>query len=184
MESRKLFLGILAAATCLSAADAPTGSNWKDLVSRSIPLYGHRNWIVVADSAYPDQSASGIETVVSHADQIQVVQYILDALSKSKHVRPNIYTDQELKFLEEKDAFGISAYRESLAALLQDRKVNVLPHEQIIAKLDEVSRTFHVLIIKTNLALPYTSVFMQLECAYWPDEAEQRLRAAMRGHPK
>jgi len=32
-----------------------------------LPLFGHRNWIVVADSAYPAHSMPGIETIVSGA---------------------------------------------------------------------------------------------------------------------
>lgn len=31
----------------------------------------------------------------------------------------------------------------------------------------------------TNMTLPYTSVFLQLDCAYWKREAEQQLRARM-----
>ncbi len=173
-DSRMKLLLIFLATACFGQS-----LNWKDTVSKTIPLYGHRNWIVIADSAYPDQSAPGIETVVSNADQIEVLNYVLNALSHSKHVTPTIYTDQELKFIDEKDAQGISGYRDSLSGLLQDRPVTVLPHLQIISKLDQVSRTFHVLIIKTNLTLPYTSVFLQLDCAYWPPEAERRLRAAM-----
>jgi len=32
----------------------------------------------------------------------------------------------------------------------------------------------------TKICIPYTSVFLQLECGYWNGEAEHRLRAAMR----
>jgi hypothetical protein len=174
----KLLL-FLFAASCFGQNMLAQNADWRDTIWKTIPLYGHRNWIVVADSAYPDQSAPGIETIVSKADQIEVVNYVLNQLSKSKHVKPVVYTDQELKFIDEKDAPGVSMYRNSLAGLLQDRAVSVLPHEQIIEKLDQVSRAFHVLIVKTNIALPYTSVFFQLDCAYWPPEAEGRLRSAM-----
>jgi hypothetical protein len=57
--------------------------------------------------------------------------------------------------------------------------VQSLPHEEIISKLDQAGQTFRVLIIKTNLTIPYTSVFLQLDCAYWSAEAEQKLRGAM-----
>jgi L-fucose mutarotase/ribose pyranase (RbsD/FucU family) len=159
----------------------PSSAVWNRTLLDRIPLYGHRNWIVIADSAYPAQSRPGIETIVSNGDHVQVLQKVLAALSASQHVRPIVYTDEELKFLEDKDAPGISAYRRQLAAMLQNRTVNSLPHEQIIAKLDQVSQTFRVLIIKTNFTLPYTSVFLQLDCAYWSAEAEQRLRAKMAG---
>ena len=32
-------------------------SNWQARVNESIPLLGHRNWILVVDSAYPLQSS-------------------------------------------------------------------------------------------------------------------------------
>jgi L-fucose mutarotase/ribose pyranase (RbsD/FucU family) len=162
-----------------SPAAVPSRSAWNRTLLDRIPLYGHRNWIVIADSAYPAQSRPGIETIVSNGDHVQVLQKVLAALSASQHVRPIVYTDEELKFLEDKDAPGISAYRRQLAGLLQNRTVNSLPHEQIIVKLDQVSQTFRVLIIKTNFTLPYTSVFLQLDCAYWSADAEQRLRAAL-----
>src|SRR5438094_2383401 len=95
-------------------SSAAAGSSWQKLVAERIPLYGHRNWIVIADSAYPAQSGAGIETVVSNADHLEVVQSVFTALSHSKHVRPIVYTDAELKFVNEKDAPGITAYRERL----------------------------------------------------------------------
>jgi hypothetical protein len=52
-------------------------------------------------------------------------------------------------------------------------------HEQIIAKLDSVSQVFRVLIVKTDLTIPYTTVFFELGCAYWPGDAEDRMRKAM-----
>lgn len=169
------------AAERTSPPAAPSSAAWKRTLLDRIPLYGHRNWIVIADSAYPAQSRAGIETIVSNSDHVQVLQQVLAALSASRHVRPIVYTDQELKFIVEKDAPGISAYRRQLAGVLQNRAVNSLPHEQIIEKLDQVSQTFRVLIIKTNFTLPYTSVFLQLDCAYWSADAERRLRAAMAG---
>jgi hypothetical protein len=58
--------------------------------------------------------------------------------------------------------------------------IRQLPHEEIIAKLDDCARLFRILILKTNLTIPYTSVFFELDCGYWSAEAEQRLRQAMR----
>ena len=42
-------------------------------------------------------------------------------------------------------------------------------------------RNFSVLVVKTNMVLPYTSVFIELRASYWSDEAEQRLRQLI--HP-
>jgi hypothetical protein len=152
---------------------------WQTLVRERMPLYGHRNWIVIADSAYPAQSGEGIETVVSGADQLDVLRYVLASISHSVHVRPIVYTDKELRFVPEEDAPGVSTYRRNLAGMLGDLPHSELPHEEIIGTLDKMGKTFRVLIIKTNLAIPYTSVFLQLDCAYWGADAEKRLRDVM-----
>lgn len=169
-------------AGCQSAPAGPASSarsDWQKVLDQRLPEYGHRNWIVIADSAYPAQSRDGIETVVTGADQITVVNAALAALSRTQHVRPIIYTDAELKSVPEADAPGIDNYRHQLGQVLGDRPVRVLPHEQIIAKLDQAGQTFKVLILKTNLTIPYTSVFLQLDCGYWSADAENRLRASL-----
>jgi hypothetical protein len=154
--------------------------NWKDKLQKELPLLGHRNWIVVADAAYPLQTAPGIETIYVDTDQLEVVKGVIAELAKTKHVKPTIYTDAEMKFVAETNAPGISAYRDGLSKVLTNQPAQVLPHEQIIAKLDEAGKTFKVLLIKTPLTKPYTSVFFQLECGYWNSESEKQLRDAMK----
>jgi L-fucose mutarotase/ribose pyranase (RbsD/FucU family) len=157
--------------------------DWEWELSRRLPLFGHRNWIVVADAAYPAQSNPGIETMAVGADQVQVVRTVQDAIAACKHIRANIYTDLELGFVEENDAPGITEYRRQLDALLDRGSCKQLPHEQIIAKLDQCAQLFRILIVKTDLTIPYTSVFFELDCGYWNTEAERRLRQAMQGVP-
>ncbi len=153
--------------------------DWKSVLAERVPEYGHRNWIVIADSAYPAQKSEGIETIVTHADQLTVVRAVLDQLAKVKHVRPIVYLDEELNYVPESDAAGIEAYRRDLAKLLENRKPASLPHEQILAKLDRAGESFKVLVLKSDLTLPYTSVFFELDCGYWSPDAEKRLRDAM-----
>jgi hypothetical protein len=162
-------------------ADAPrlTKADWERQLTTLLPLYGHRNWIVVADSAYPAQSKPGIETVVSGAGQLEVTRKVLDAINASSHVRANVYLDRELEFVAEADAPGVTRYRDQLNDLLKDADKIPMLHEQIIAKLDQVSQVFRVLIIKTELTIPYTTVFFELGCAYWPADSEERMRKAM-----
>lgn len=57
---------LAAASTCLSAS-------WKKELKTQLPLLGHRNWIVVADSAYPLQTAPGIKTVYADSAQLEVI---------------------------------------------------------------------------------------------------------------
>ena len=147
---------------------------------RELPVLGHRNWIVVADSAYPSQTSPGVKTIYTGGDQIEVVREVLAAVDKSPHVRGNIFLDAEMPFVPEKTAPGIDAYRRQLKKVLGDRKATSLPHEEIIAQLDEAGQKFHVLVLKTDLTVPYTTVFLQLDCGYWSAESEQALREAMR----
>jgi len=161
-------------------ADAPrlTKPDWERELHALLPLYGHRNWIVVADSAYPAQSKPGIETIVSGAGQLEVARKVADTIAASKHVRANIYRDRELAFVPENDSPGVTAYRKQLDQMFGS-STKELPHEEIIAKLDQVSQVFRVLIVKTELTIPYTTVFFELGCAYWPADAEDRMRKAM-----
>jgi hypothetical protein len=187
---RRILSGVvLVAAVVAVSAAAPVGrrppeklpmpTDWRPVLTHKLPLFGHRNWIVIADSAYPAQSRGGIETLATGADQFTVVHAVLGSLAATKHVKPVVYLDAELPHVSEKDAPGIGAYREQLKKLLGDRPVQSLPHEQIIDKLDTAAAKFNVLILKTNLALPYTSVFVQLDCGYWNPDAEKRLRQAI-----
>ena len=161
-------------------AAARDSSNWKQVLQERMPLYGHRNWVVVADSAYPAQACDGIETIVADADQTAVLERVLAELRESKHVKPTVYIDQELRFVEEQDAPGISGYRDRLDNLLEGFTAKVLPHEEIISKLNRAGGTFCVLMIKTNMTIPYTSVFLEFDCGYWNAEAENRLRTKMK----
>lgn len=155
------------------------GTGWQDVVLERLALFGHRNWIVVADAAYPAQSAEGIETITSGCDLLQVLSHILSALEASRHVDATVYIDRELAFVGEPDAPGVSGYRCELKQRLSTRTVHELLHEEIIAKLDAAAHMFRILIVKTQAAIPYTSVFFELECGYWIPEAERRLRAAV-----
>ena len=154
--------------------------DWKQDLRKQLTLLGHRNWVVVADSAYPWQTSPGITTIDTGSDQVTVLKETLKALGQCKHVHPVMYTDAELPFVPEKDAHGVTKYRASLAKMLYGYDVNSLLHEQIIGKLDEAGKTFHVLLLKTNMTIPYTSVFMRLDCAYWNGAQEQRMRQAMK----
>jgi hypothetical protein len=92
------------------------------------------------------------------------------------------YTDLELAALDEHDAPGIDGFRASLDELLGVRPVERLPHGEIVRQLASTAENFRVLVLKSRTRLPYTSVFLQLDCAYWSDDAEARLRARL-GRP-
>lgn len=153
--------------------------DWNTQLVELLPLFGHRNWIVVADSAYPAQSSAGIDTIATGADQLAVVRHVFDVITAAAHVRANVYADRELAYVAETDAPGVESYRKDLTVALKGAQVQYLPHEEIIAKLDQSAKVFRVLILKTEMTIPYTSVFFELDCGYWNAAAEQRLRAAL-----
>lgn len=158
---------------CIPEASAQT---WKSVIEQRLPKYGHRNWIVIADAAYPSQSADGIETVATGAGQLEVLQHVLKKIDSASHIRPVVLVDEELQDVPERNAAGVEAYREQLDQIFDDRSVKVMPHDEIIGKLDKGSQLFNVLILKTKMTIPYTSVFIELDCGYWDAESEQQLR--------
>lgn len=179
--TRYLALGLIAALCLATGGQAqPVPEGWDIVLTRKVPTLGHRNWIVVADSAYPAQTSPGITTIVTHSDHFTVLDRVLKELSHAGHVRPVAFLDAELPFVDEKDAPGIGKVRAALKERLAKLDPKSLPHEQIIAKLDKAGGAFQILLFKTSLKLPYTSVFFELDCGYWSPEAEKRLREAIK----
>ena len=174
-----LLLVCFFASAAMQGAAAPAASDWKARVAEAMPLLGHRNWILVVDSAYPLQVSPGVETIETNASQLDAVQYVLGAINKSIHVRPLIYMDSELAYVPDQDAPGASAYRSQIGEMLHGYSVESLPHAKLLADVDEAGKVYRVLILKTNMAVPYTSVFIRLDCKYWPADAEERLRKKM-----
>lgn len=165
----------------MSASSVP--ETWQATLHRRLPYLGHRNWIVVADSAYPQQTSPGIETILAEGGVAPALQAVLTAVRASIHVRPIVYLDSELASLPNKHAPGIDNLRAQLTACTVGLPVRQIPHEHIITKLDAAGRSFNILLIKTREVLPYTSVFIELDCGYWSAQAELDLRAAIKALP-
>jgi hypothetical protein len=179
MRKALLLFSLLLPIPSILAAQPVAPSDWKAKVAEAMPLLGHRNWILIVDSAYPLQAAPGIETIETNAGQLEVVRHVLGAIDRSIHVRPVISLDSELPFVPEEDAPGATTYRTEIADVLRAYPVESLPHDRIIANIEEASKHFNVLVLKTKMAVPYTSVFIRLDCKYWSADAEKRLRAKM-----
>lgn len=156
-------------------------TDWKSQLEQTLKVFGHRNWIVIADAAYPEQSNPAIRTLAIDADHLEAVEFVSQLVEKAGHVDANIFIDKEMAFVSVEDAPGIAAYRTALKKIMEDKPVKTMLHEDIIRELDASAELFNVLIIKTDLAIPYTSVFFQLECGYWNADAESKLRAQIAG---
>jgi D-ribose pyranose/furanose isomerase RbsD len=157
--------------------------NWVAALDQTLPVMGHRNWIVVADAAFPAQNASGIEMLTTDADELSVLTGVLHRIDQAEHVRGIIHLDSELDVLSNDDAPGVDQYREKLGAVLGNHKINTAPHEDIIRKIGAAGQSFKILVIKTGIKIPYTSVFIELGCGYWDSEREARLRQTLSSQP-
>lgn len=167
------YLLILFTAGLIGCQSSPA---WKAEFDDRLPVLGHRNFIVIADSAYPAQSRPGITTVATGEDHAAVIAEVLAAVREAPHVNPVVYLDAELTRVPERDAPGIEPLRARIEEILKNENVRRLPHMDIIERLDESAKLFEVLILKTRGTLPYTSVFLELDCGYWDADAERRLR--------
>lgn len=155
-------------------------TNWKTILEEQLPLLGHRNWILVVDKAFPAQNAPGIQVVNTGEELLPVLQHTLGQIGQSTHVKPIIYTDKELNFITPEQEAGIEAYRKSLNEILQGAETQTILHDSVFVKIDEASKLFKILVLKTEGVIAYSSVFLQLDCKYWPAENEQALRRAMK----
>ena len=153
---------------------------WTQEFDHMLPLLGHRNWILVVDKAYPYQSAPGITTIDTKAPLAFVLEKVVASIKTSLHVKPIFYTDKELGFISEDMAPGVEPFRAELADLLAGAEVRTLLHDSVFAKLAEAAKLFHAVILKTESTIAYSSVFIELDCAYWSAEKEKALREKMR----
>lgn len=153
--------------------------SWFEQLKQSLPELGHRNWILVADSAYPEVASPGIVTLLAGKPLLPVLIQVMDLLHESGHVTPEVILDQEWFELTEEECPGIDRLRMEAEQVFSGLKVEGVWHEQLLAMLAEASQTYTVFVIKTTSTIPYTSVFLRLECGYWTAEQEQRFRVRL-----
>jgi len=179
MRNLLLLMVFMASLTfsCMSNQESnPEKEDWKAILEKDLHLLGHRNWILVVDKAFPEQSSPGMKYLYVEDDLLPTLAYVLEQVEASSHVRPIIFCDKELDYISKEQVPGIDAFRTQSKAVLEGRSVNTLLHDEVFKMLDESSSLFRTLVIKTNCTLPYTSVFLQLDCAYWGPENEIILR--------
>lgn len=151
---------------------------WKKQFRQVLPELGHRNWILIADSAYPAQTGS-VEVVSTGEDHIDLVSWVLKELADAAHVRPVAFLDAELSALTDELAPGVSETRQALANALAVCGSTAVLHEELIARLSATAQNFQVLVLKSTGVVPYSSVFIELDCGYWAPENEAELRLLM-----
>ena len=70
--------------------------------------------------------------------------------------------------------------RQRIAESLHGHEPTELDQQSLITLLESANQSYDVLVIRTPTALPYTSVFLELQPGYWDAESEDRLRERIR----
>jgi D-ribose pyranose/furanose isomerase RbsD len=170
-------IAIIIALASLGCSNLGHHDDWKASVNHQVNQLGYRNWIVVAEASFPAHSRLGVRQVSANAEVPEVVDYVLNALESTQHVRPRIFLTRELRAVENDFAPGIDELREKIAVSLHGHEPTELDQESLLTLLESANQSFDVLVIRTPTALPYSSVFLELQPGYWDAESEQRLRA-------
>jgi hypothetical protein len=160
-------------------SDEPKMEGWRNEFNKELSLFGHRNWILIVDKAFPAQTATGIITIETGEDLLDALSYTLQQIESSTHVKPVVYKDKELGFIDHEQVKGIDSFRKYLDETIGKYNPQVMLHDSVFVKIDEASKLFKILVLKTNETIPYSSVFIELDCKYWSGEKENILRDNM-----
>lgn len=172
---RHLFVLALVLLSC-GCGMMPRQSLWQTAVANQAGQLGYRNWIVVAEASFPAQNRVGIRQVPADVEIPEALDYVLASLEQTQHVRPQIYLPRELRSVENDYAPGIEQHRKRMETALHGHETTEIDQQSLLTLLEDANRSFDVLVIRTTTALPYTSVFMELQPGYWDAESETRLR--------
>jgi len=171
-----LALSMIAVLLTVGCGPLSDPDDWKASVSRQVNQLGYRNWIVIAEASFPAHNRPGFRQVNSTAEVPEVVDFVLNSIEQTQHVRPRVYLTRELRSVENDFAPGIDELRNQIKASLHGHESTELDQQSLITLLESANQSFDVLVIRTPTALPYTSVFMELQPGYWDAESEERLR--------
>lgn len=180
-----LLISVFLAASCQSpqkkAFVCAEDENWEKRLSDELPLLGHRNWILVVDKAFPMPAKSeGFVIINSNEEPLKVLSKTIELISDQPHIQPLFHNDLELNYIKEDWVEGVCAYRDELSKLIDDKNIKQLPHDDIFEQFSDGGSRFRTVIIKTNGLIPYSSVFIELDCGYWNSSYEEALRDSIK----
>lgn len=169
-----IFLGLVGCAS----TDAPQ-SPWTQYFGPELQAMGYRNWVVVADAAFPMHSRRGVRTLMVDGEIPEVLNGVLEAVEGVQNVTPRIYLTREMRHVPNDRAPGMDEFRRNLEKALHGYPTRELESRSLSLLMEDSADTFSVLVLKTRTALPYSSVFIELENAYWDVDSEKEMRARM-----
>lgn len=170
-----------------SAAVRPTISKkkpqrskkWKDQLQDEVANLGAGNWIVVAEKAFPIPQGEGVKVIHADAELAQTLLSVFDSIESEGHVWPKIYNLREFKYVGEDYAPGVGKLRAQKEVVFAGRKMQEVTARTADLIFNAAIKKYRVLIVKTESAYPYSSVFMELDSGYWNGISEDALRKSM-----
>lgn len=169
-----VFVALLCTSGC--ATWTREEDSWQSAVDEQALRLGYRNWIIIAEASFPAYNRNGIKQVTAPVEIPLALDYVMNALERTQHVRPKIYVTRELRALENDYAPGIDEYRNTITAAMHGHQPHQLDQSSLLAIIEDVNQSYNVLVVRTATALPYSSIFLELQPGYWDADAEDHLR--------
>lgn len=145
-------------------------------VAPNLLQLGARNWVVVADPAYPLPAGVGVVSITVPANTVDTFREVLDLLEIEGAVVPRIWVSHELSVVPEERAPGITRHRQELEKLLLGRFHYAVNSRVIDMQLAQAAKDFRILYIRTSTRLPYSSIAIELDSGYWNSDAEAEVQ--------
>jgi len=163
-------------ASLVGCVDQQASRPWLGTIRSELGYLGARNWVVIGEAAFPIQSRQGVRVIQLDADIPDVLEGIEDVIEEKHHVKPRVYVTAELESVPYDYAPGVRAHKKRMNEALHGREPMRLDNDMLMRLLNDTSKTYRVLVIKTRTALPYSTVFIELGSGYWDAESESVLR--------
>ncbi len=148
-------------------------------IAPNLDVLGARNWIVIADPAYPILAGEGVDVLTVEAGSIDTLREVLGLLDDEGSLTPRIWFCSELEQLTEMRAPGVRRHRRALHRLISSELHYEVTDRIISLQLTQAAQTYRILYIKTSTALPYSAVAIELDSGYWDSDDEAELRERM-----
>lgn len=170
------FVAVALALLSFGCVNMQQENGWQAAVQRQAGQLGYRNWIVIAEASFPAHSRPGTRQVNAPVGIPEALDFVMRTLEQTENLRPQIYVPRELRSVENDFAPGIDELRKQLQESLHGHETTELDQQSLVTLLEDANRSFDVLVIRTTTALPYSSVFLELQPGYWDVDSEERLR--------
>lgn len=162
------------------AGGRQSASRWSGLLGPELHAMGYRNWVVIGDAAFPSHSRRGVRTLLVDGEIPEILRGVLASVESAQNVTPRIYLPRELRHVENNRAPGMDEYRSQLEKALAGHPTREMEYQSLSLLLEDSANTFSVLVLKTKTTLPYSSVFIELDSAYWDADSEKEMRDRMK----